>query len=295
MEFAPEMLTTQVGIKRALERQRTASKGRVPRELEIALHAPIGPHRISDDTIVIDQDGWYRTMTPSSVWPGANEVLFSNLDEGDPDSQVRRIVSEYHERGLPVSWCVYPWTRPANLGARFVKMGAAASRIRAFLCDTDHPLEEVHGVDVRRVASNSDDENSDDTFNAFIDIISAEYGLPPAEERFRRRRYRELSRGPAPRLQLYVAYCKGAPAGCHATVVKEDSGHFTGACIVPRFRAYGVLQSLMAVSLKALREMRIPIATGHSNEKSAFWVDRFGFQTIYSYDLYQLDPPAVKG
>lgn len=112
---------------------------------------------------------------------------------------------------------------------------------------------------------------------------------------FRRRRYRELSRGDAPLLQLYVAYCKGVPAGCHATVVKEDSGHFTGGATIPRFRAYGVLQAMLAVSLKALRRMGIRMATGHSNENSAFWADRFGFQTVYFYDMYQLNPPAGKG
>ena len=278
------------GTAELLARHELSSTLRIPRELEIALNAPIGPHRLADDTILTDQDGWYRTLTPSSTWAGANEVLFSNLDLNDPDRHLQEVVSEYHERGLPVSWCVYPWTRPADLGARFAKMGAASSRIRVFLINTRHPLEEVEGVDVRRV-----DPDSEEEFSAFINLISTEHGLPAAEEAFRRRRYRELSRGPAPVMQLYVAYCKGVPAGCHATVVKEDSGHFTGGCTIPRFRAYGVLQAMLAVSLKALREMGIRIATGHSNENSAFWADRFGFQTVYFYDMYQLDPPGQKG
>lgn len=284
------MRTIEPGIEHAVERQRTTSSLGVPRELEIALNAPIGPHRVADDTVVIDEDGWYRTLTASSTWPGANEVLFSNLDADNPHSHLREIVSEYHGRGLPVSWCVYPWTRPADLGARLVKLGASRTPIRVFLINTAHPLEEVEEVEVRRV-----DAGDDEQFGAYMEITRAEHGLPAAEEAFRRRRYRELSLGPRPLMQLYLAYCKGVPAGCHATVVKEDSGHFTGGCAIPRFRAYGVLQSMLAVSLKALRDMGIRMATGHSNQNSAFWADRFGFQSVYSYDLYELFPPVRRG
>ncbi len=262
----------------------------VPRELEIALNAPAGPHRIADDTILVEQDGWYRTLTPSSTWPGANEVLFSNLDSAYPDRHLQEVISEYHGRNLPVSWCVYPWTRPPDVGARLVNMGATSSRIRVFLIDTEHPLEEVEGVDVRRV-----DPDEKAAFSAFFEIMAAEHALPAEEVTFRRRRYGELSRGPTPRLQLHVAYCKGVPAGCHATVLKQDSGHLTGGGVMPPFRAHGVFQSMLAVSLKELRKMGIRLATGHSNEKSAFWADRFGFRTVYFYDIYQLDPPAWRG
>ena len=271
----------------ALGARRFTSKMGVPLELEIALNAPIGPQRLADDTVVFDEGGWYRTLTPSSPWPGSNEVLFSNLHDRDTGGQLDEVISEYHRLGLPVTWCVYPWTRPANLGALLHARGATKSVIRAVLGSTDLPLDLVDGVDVERI-----DPNSKEDFEAFINVQSTVYALPPGEEAFRRRRYHQLSTGPEPCMHIFMARQNRTVAGFQATVIKERSGHLTGACVVPAFRAHGVFQSLIAASLRALRDMGISIATGHSNEESAFWSQRFGFKAIYSYEIYQLDPPS---
>jgi ribosomal protein S18 acetylase RimI-like enzyme len=263
---------------------------RVPRELEIVLNGPIGPQRWADDTVVIDEGGWYRTLTPSCAWPASNEVLFSNLDERNSDGQIDALVSEYHGLGLPVTWCVYSWTRPGDLGARLLARGATRSAILAFLCGTGHPLEVVEGVDIEHI-----DPDSTEAYETYMKVMSSGYGLPASEKEFRRRRYHQLSTGPEPCMHLFIARHNGVVAGCQAMIIKEDSGHLTGANVIPAFRAHGIFQSLVAAGLRALREMKISIATGHSNEQSAFWVKRFGFKTIYSYDIYQLDPPTAGG
>ena len=274
----------------ALDARPTTSRMRVPRELEIALNAPVGPQRLADDTIVIDGGGWYRTLTPSSSWPGSNEVLFSNLSERNPDGQIDDLVCEYHSLGLPVTWCVYPWTRPGDLGARLRARGATQSALLAFLCGTGHPLKVVDGVDIEHI-----DPDSTAAFETYMNTMSSGHDLPASEEAFRRRRYHQLSTGPEPCMNLFLARHNGVVAGCQAMVIKEDSGHLTGTYVMPAFRAHGVFQSLIAASLRALRDMDIPIASGHSNEQSAFWVKRFGLKTIFSYDIYQLDPPPVAG
>ena len=261
---------------------------KVPRELEVSLYAPIGPQRLADDTIVTDSSGWYRTLTPSSVWPGANEVLFSNLNERKPDEELSKVVFEYHELGLPVTWCVYPWTQPRDLGARLLARGASKSSIYAFLSKASHPLEAVESVDVERI-----DPSCKESYDSYLDMMSSGYDLPASEKAFRARRYYQLSTGAKPCMHLFLARCKGVVAGCQGLVVKEDSGHFTGAYIVPAFRAHGVFQSLIAAGLQLLRNIGISMATGHSNEQSAFWANRFGFQTIFTYDIYQLDAPSA--
>ncbi|MFN7931654.1 MAG: hypothetical protein U0Y68_27725, partial [Blastocatellia bacterium] len=118
----------------------------VPRALEIALHGPIGPQRLRDDTVVIADNGWYRTLTPSASWAAANEVLFSNLDASRPDAAIDALIAEYHERDLPVTWCVYPWTQPADLGVRLLARGATKASIQAVLGSTALPLSIVEGV-----------------------------------------------------------------------------------------------------------------------------------------------------
>ncbi|MFZ4704227.1 MAG: hypothetical protein ACOYMG_29635, partial [Candidatus Methylumidiphilus sp.] len=110
-------------------------------EFQIALNAPICPRLLRDDAIVTEGDGWYRTLTPSSPWAtDDNEVLFSNLDEGDANAEIDRIVGEYQNLDCPMRWCVYPWTRPSDLADRLVKKGASRSNVRALVCDTSLPL-----------------------------------------------------------------------------------------------------------------------------------------------------------
>lgn len=259
----------------------------VPRALEVVLNGPIGPQRLRDDTVLVDADGWYRTLTPSATFSAANEILFCNLDQQDTDRHIDNIIAEYHQQGLPLSWCVYPWTQPTDLGARLLERGATCSHIRAYLGDSSIPLEVVEGVEVERV-----DPTSGESFDAYMDVLSSGYGMPDDEEAFRRVRYRELCAEPNASMILYVGRCDGVAAGCVGVVIKESSAHFTGGSVLPEYQARGVFQSLHAAALQTLRDMGISMITGHSNEKSAFWVERFGFKFIYDYDIYDLEPSS---
>lgn len=262
------------------------SQVRVPRELEVVLNGPVGPQRLRDDTVLIDEGGWYRTLTPSATANSAvNEILFCNLDQQNPDRHLDAIIAEYHQRGLSLSWCVYPWTQPEDLGKRLLARGATSSIVRAHLANTSLALKVVEGVEVKRVNPASTEE-----FETYFDILSSGYGLPADEVAFRRSRYHQLCAEPDPLMHLLVAYCDGAAAGCMGIIIKEDSAHLTAASVPPEFQARGVFQSLLAGALALLRDMGITLASGHSNEKSAFWAERFGFKFMYQYTIYELEP-----
>lgn len=266
------------------------SKLRVPRELEIVLNGPIGPQRLRDDTVVIDEDGWYRTLTPSASSSAANEILFCNLDPQDPERHIDKIIADYHNLGLPLSWCVYPWTQPINLGERLLARGATSSNIRAYLGDTSLPLNIVDDIEIERV-----DPTSTQEIEAYVNTLSAGYELPKDEEAFRLSRYQQLCSGPNPVMHLFIARCNGAIAGCSGMIIKADVGavHLTSSSVLPAFQSRGVFQSLIAKSLITACEMGITRASGHSNEKSAFWVERFGFKFIYAYKIYELKAASL--
>jgi hypothetical protein len=259
---------------------------------QIALNAPICPQLLRDDAIVINEDGWYRTITPSSPWAADdNEILFSNLDKQDADGKIETIIGEYRKLGRPFRWCVYPWTQPAYLGERFLKRGATCSDVKALLCDTSLPLELVEGTEIEQV-----DPNSTEAYEAYIEfmssgIMSSGRILPANEVAFRHRRYRELITGPKAIMQLFIARYDGVIAGCGAMYIKEDSAWLTGDYIASAFEGRGLFQSLIAARLRALRNMGIPIAVGHGREQTSVpWLERFGFKSIYSYRIYQFDP-----
>lgn len=220
-------------------------------------------------------------------------MLFSNLNARQPEAEIDAIVAEYHQLGLPLTWCVYPWTQPANLGERLLARGATKSTIQALLGSTDLPLRIADGVEIEQIDPASPEGDAE--YDAYISVMAAGYNLPADEVAFRRQRYLELSSGTAPCMRLFLGRYNGVVAGCGAMIIKEDSGHLTNDCILPAFQARGLFPSLTAARLRGLREMGIALATGHGNEQSAFWVSRFGFKSVYSYTIYQLDPPSVVG
>jgi ribosomal protein S18 acetylase RimI-like enzyme len=236
---------------------------------------------------VIDGDGWYRIMTPSTTFPAANEVYFCNLRPQGTDAHIAEVIADYHSRGLPLTWCVYPWTQPDDLGARLLARGATAMSVKTFLGSTSLPLAVADGVAVEAV-----DPSSAEGIDTYLNLLSSGYGLPADEESFRRVRYRQLCAGPRPVMHLVVAYCDGVPAGCAGMVIKPESAHLTTGRVLPAFQGRGVFQSLIATLLAKLRALGITLASGHSNEQSAFWVERFGFRFIYPYTIYELPPPA---
>lgn len=279
-------------------RQRAAKSwtaSTMPRELEIVLNGPVGPQRLRDDTIVTDGNGWYRTLTPSATSSAGNEVLFSNLNTrqsgAEMDAEIDAIIAEYHQLGLPLGWCVYPWTQPADLGKRLLARGATKYDIQTFLSNSSTPLKGVAGVEIEKIAPGSTN-NYEEAFETYINILSTGFNLPADERAFRRQRYYQLSAGPDPCLHLFIARCNGVVAGCCAAVIKEDSAHMTGVHVVPELQARGVFLSLKAAALAFLRDSGISLVTGHGNKQSAVWAERFGARLIYPYSIYQLDPPA---
>ena len=170
------------------------------------------------------------------------------------------------------------------MGKRLLARGATGSNVRAYLAETSLPLKVVEGVDVERV-----NPSLTEGLEAFMSILSSGYDLPADEEAFRRSRYRQLIAEPNPVMHLFIARYDGAIAGCAAMIVKEDSAHLTSSSVLPAFQGRGVFQSLQATILATLRDMGIALATGHSNDKSAFWVERFGFKLIYSYTIYEVE------
>ena len=263
------------------------STTRVPRGLEIALNGPIGPQRMSDDTLIVDADGWYRTLTPSIAFSTFNEVLFCNVDHRDPDRHINAVLSEYHDRGLPLAWCVYPWTHPLDLGERLQARGATAIKVRAYLVDTALPLQLVEGVEVERI-----DPAATEAFDAYFDILGPGYAMTAEELAFRRSRYHKLCSGPDPRMHLCLARCEGEYAGCAAMIMKGDSAHLTTASVLPEFQGRGIFHSLTAAQLADLRNQGIAIADAHANEQSSFWIERFGFRFVFPYTIYELPAPT---
>lgn len=259
--------------------------------LEIVLKGPIVPELLRPDAEVIEGDGWRRTVTPSSPWAADNEILFSNLGPDDVDARIDAEIDRYHALGRPMRWCVYPWDAPADLDRRLLARGASEAHVRGFVCPSDSPLRVVDDVEVRPITSPSSPD-----FAAYVEMMSAVWGLPADELRFRVGRFAELLAVDAPTLHLFLGLYRGEPAGGGAFVLKGDHAYFTGDFVAPRFQARGVLQSTLAARLAALAALGVPYGVGHARESgTARWLQRLGWRTVINYRIYQLEPPRAGG
>ena len=259
-----------------------------PEEMAIVLRAPVGPQRFRDDTVVMDGSGWYRIMTPSSPSPSYNEVFFSRLSTEVSDQEIDTIIGEYHQRGLAFTWCVYPWTKPTDLGTKLLARGAKESSMVAFIGSSDSPTtKRVLGIEIEVV-----EPTANDSLESYISLVSEGFELTPEDAAFRRERYPHLMTGPPHSLRLLLARIQEAVAGCMLLILKKDSAHMSGVYVRPEFQARGVFPTLNASAQHFLRDMGIPLATGHSNPLSAFWVERFGAKPVFAYSMYRLDPPG---
>ena len=95
------------------------------RKVRAAIHGPVGPMATRADTRVIEREGWFQRITPSST--NHNEVLRSAVEEADAERVIDEVVAEYRALGKPTRWFTGPWTRPGDFGDRLLRRGFRSS------------------------------------------------------------------------------------------------------------------------------------------------------------------------
>jgi hypothetical protein len=183
---------------------------------QAALTAPIGSHLLRPDSRVIERPGWYQIITPSAPVPSANEVVMASFDaDADPDAAVDAVIAGYDALGLPLKWCVHPWSRPADLGERLSRRGFEAWEVRAMARATDVTLAPAPGVTAERVDPT--------TVEGYIEVMVEGWEMVPADASFYADHMRRVAAaGDASGSQLYLARVDGTPAGCAGTILKAQ-------------------------------------------------------------------------
>lgn len=87
------------------------------------------------DMRVVEREGWYQLITPSSGSAIGNEVVHSQLSPHDAEAVVDRTIAEYRALGLPFKWFVGPLTEPVNLGALLEQRGFEPLPLRGMAID----------------------------------------------------------------------------------------------------------------------------------------------------------------
>lgn len=248
--------------------------------IEETFLAPIGCHLMAQDTRIVEREGWYQVITPSSGSVSGNEVVLSRIAATDADAVVTETIAMYERAGVPFRWSVGPLTEPAGFGDFLAARGFRRSEGRG-MCIA--PATWIAGP--RRDVTV--DAVTAETIDQYLAVSDAGWDREPRPAHDAQRRddhLRTLAHG---RLHLFVARRGGELAGSAAFVTKSRSAFLVGGVVLAPHRGAGVYRALLDARLGRIEAVGIPLATTMARESTAAPIlARLGFETVFRSQMY---------
>jgi GNAT superfamily N-acetyltransferase len=254
--------------------------------IEETFLAPVGCALMAHDTRIVERDGWYQVITPSSGSVSGNEVVLSRIAADVADAVVRETIATYAAAGVPFRWSVGPLTEPAGFGATLEANGLRPIEGRGMAIVPESWTSAPVPAEVTVEATSAE------TIDDFLAASDAGWGraVPVADPTARRDDHvRALQTG---RFHMFVARRGGAIAGSAGFVTKARSAYLVGGVVLAEHRGAGVYRALLDERLRRVAALRLPLATTLAREAtSAPILERLGFETVFRSRMY-FSPPA---
>lgn len=230
------------------------------------------------DTRIVSREGWYQVVSPSAPRGVANEVAYSVLPE---DCDVERIIDDtiatYAEHNQPAKWCIGPWSRPLDLGARLARRGFVASAVRGMGIATDRAFATPHDVTVEEVTLA--------TLDVYLQTMARGWNITTTD--VDRRVFAASIEESPPIARHFMAKVDGVPAATGALVDRGDHGYLLGTQVLAAFRGRGAYKAIVAARLGHLRTRGLEYAVTHAMEQtSAPILAHLGFETLFRSEVY---------
>lgn len=250
---------------------------------QAAIDGPLARILHYPDTRFIETENWFQKITPSSGSTVLNEVAFSRNDPADIEQTIETTIAMYREHGLPVKWCVGPWTEPADLGRRLSDRGFRSWNVRGMCAATD--LLVLAPTDLELVEVDAD--NLEDYLGAFVDG----WALEPAQVANTRFAVESTLRNMPRTVRFFLARHGGSVVGTTGVAQRGAYGYLLGAQILEPHRGRGFYRGLIAARLRQLQAAGITLAVTQAREAtSAPMLAHLGFETAFSSQCFVLDP-----
>ncbi|MBZ0237726.1 MAG: GNAT family N-acetyltransferase [Deltaproteobacteria bacterium] len=250
-------------------------------KIEETFLAPIGCALMARDTRIVEREGWYQVITPSSGTVSGNEVVLSQVPAGDAGAIVRDTMATYAAAGVPFRWSVGPLTEPGDFGDTLEAHGFRRSdgRGMAVAPEAWRAAAPSPDVTVERITA--------DTIDDFLAASDAgwERSVPVADPDARRDDHvRALATG---RFHMFVARRGGAVVGSGGFITKARSAYLVGGVVLAEHRGAGVYRALLDERMGRIAALGIPLAIAHAREStSAPILARLGFETVFRSRMY---------
>jgi GNAT superfamily N-acetyltransferase len=259
------------------------SEWTLDRKRDAAIRAPLGPGFRRADTRVIERAGWYQIVTPSAPGTLLNEIVLSEVDAADAERVIDEAIAVSHSAGRAVKWCVGPWTRPTDFGARLTRRGFTAWDVRGMGCDPQVTLVDASHAHVT--------EATEQHADAIVRTAMRGWSIRDDQYAAERATYEQALRE-SPRVgYLFGAWLDGECVGTSGLLMRDDYGYLAGTQVDDRARGRGLYRELVAARLAFLRARGVCWAVTQAREAtSAPILERFGFETLFRSCCYVLAP-----
>jgi GNAT superfamily N-acetyltransferase len=251
-------------------------------KIEETVLAPVGSALLSRDTEIIERDGWYQVITPSTMSTQGNEVAFSRISAHDVDGVVLRTVDQYAGHRLPFRWCLGPLTEPRDFAGYLERHGFVGWSIRGMAIEPSAWTRTPHErVSIEPVTEN----NLAEYYACWVrgwDISVPDAGAWIDDHR------RALATG---RFHFFLARVDGECVGTAGLIAKRRSVYLVGGNVIASHQHQGVYRALLDERLALARTLGAPVAVTHAREAtSAPILEKLGFESLYTSYVYKWEP-----
>jgi len=243
------------------------------------LLATVGSALEWPDMRIIERDGWYQLITPSTRSAIANEVAVSQIPDDDADAVIDRTCAEYAAAGVAFKWFVGPETRPRDLGRRLEARGFRGVPVRGMAIEpAAWTATAPADVSVELVTLASLEE--------YNECFATGWGERLPDEQ----RSTIAQAIASTRFDTFLARIDGVPVGTCGSVYKERCVYLIGGNVLAAYRHRGVYRAMLATRLaRAMAAGRALAVTHAREESSAPILERLGFESMFSATVYRND------
>ena len=160
-------------------------------------------------------------------------------------------------------------------------LALASWDVSGMVCSTSLELKIPAGTHVEEVSSAN--------LTAYLEAFAMGWEVAPSDTEATKLQIERSFTLASQSVRYYVAFLGSTPVGTAAYTIKGNYAYLTGGNVLPAFRGQSIYKSLIAARLKDLAARSIPLAVTHARQNtSAPILDKLGFETIFTYKIYEL-------
>jgi ribosomal protein S18 acetylase RimI-like enzyme len=213
---------------------------------------------------------------------GFNQISHTSFTTETPESEIDKVLQHISRSSpSPFTWNIGPSTRNAKLEHRLQANGWSKNvGGPAMILDLDNLQEEQLNLPTGLTIQIIED---DDTYNQYIDTMSAGFEFPEPMATYQKNIYHVLS---DPTVHLFLGFFAGKPVAISLMHRNAGLAGIYNVAVVPQMRQRGIGRAMTLAALFDARDLGYRIAMLESSKMGLPLYRDLGFQKLFTFDQY---------